>query len=78
MTISRRILTDLEDEVYGIDEECDCCDDAEYEVACPTCGEVLCVDDGVLDEGSIKCPACGEELEFDLSSLDEDEDEDKE
>ncbi|MCX7615163.1 MAG: hypothetical protein N2Z65_05355 [Clostridiales bacterium] len=67
-------LTDLEDEVYGVEDECGCDCDAEYEVTCPTCGEILCVDDGVLDEGSIKCPACGEELEFDLSDLEEDED----
>jgi len=67
-------LTDLEDEVYGVDEECDCGDDATYEVACPSCGEVLYIDDGVLDEGSINCPSCGEELEFDVSGLDDEED----
>ena len=68
-------LTELEDEVYGTDEDgCCCCDDAEYEIVCPTCGEAMLIDENVLDEGAINCPACGEELEFDLSDLDEDED----
>jgi beta-galactosidase len=65
----------VEDEVYGTDEECGCDDDATYEVACPSCGEVLYIDDGVLDEGSINCPSCGEELEFDLDGLEEENDE---
>ena len=36
-----------------------------YEVKCPTCGEVITLDEEMLDEGSTVCPNCGEELEFD-------------
>ena len=42
-----------------------------YQVICPTCGEVVYLDDDMLKEGSISCTACGEELEFDLSDLEE-------
>ena len=59
----------VEEEVFDCD--CDCCDEDDfdddmYEVTCPTCGEVLCVDEEMLDEGGMTCPACGESLEFDL------------
>lgn len=46
-----------------------------YDVTCPSCGEEITFDEGVLNIGSIACPNCGEELEFDLSEEDEDEDE---
>ena len=44
-----------------------------YQVICPTCDEVIYMDDEMLAEGSTVCPACGEELEFDLSGLEDDE-----
>lgn len=48
-----------------------------YEVTCPTCSDVICVDEDMLDEGQITCPGCGELLEFDLDGkLDESEIED--
>ncbi len=46
-----------------------------YQVICPTCGEVIYLDDDMLKEGSMTCTACGEELEFDLSDLQSDEEE---
>ncbi len=50
-----------------------------YEVTCPSCGDVICVDEDMLDEGEINCPGCGELLEFDLDGeLDEEDVEDKE
>ena len=67
-------------EDYLLDEEdCDCDEDdyddedefdfgdeeVIYEVKCPTCGEVINLDEEMLDEGSTVCPKCGEELEFD-------------
>lgn len=67
-------------EDYLLDEEdCDCDEDdyddedefdfgdeeVIYEVKCPTCGEVINLDEEMLDEGSTICPKCGEELEFD-------------
>ncbi len=41
-------------------------DEDMYEVVCPSCGEVLYVDVGILEEGGIDCPSCGEKLEFDI------------
>lgn len=64
---------DDEDDDYDIDDlECDCSDDY-YEVECPSCHEVVCVDEGVLEEGSIECPSCGEFLEFQIEFDDDDD-----
>ena len=46
-----------------------------YEVKCPTCGEVITIDEEMLDEGATTCPNCGEELEFDMEDEDSEEDE---
>lgn len=63
-------LDDLEEYVYCEDDEDDfcCCDDEDelYEVACPSCGEEIYLDDEMLDEEFIECPACGEKLELDI------------
>lgn len=66
-------LDELENFVYeelddcGCDD-CDCDDDEEeyYDVECPSCGEVICVDRDILEEGSINCPQCNELLEFEV------------
>ena len=63
-------LAALEDDYYEEydededDDEDD--DDFCYEVECPTCHDVIYLDDEMIDEGGIMCPNCGEELEFDL------------
>ena len=68
-------LGTVEEDLYG-DDECDCDDEDEdfddtlYEVECPNCGDVICLDESMLDEGEIDCPNCGEKLEFDLDDLD--------
>ena len=67
-------LDELESFVYEELDDCDCCDDdcccddeeEYYDVECPSCGEVICVDREILDEGSITCPSCNELLEFDI------------
>ena len=68
-------LGSLEEDFYDLDDECDCdecaADDEDlegdiYEVCCPTCGDVVCVDSDMLSEGQTTCPNCGELLEFDL------------
>lgn len=68
-------LAEVESYVYGDDDcdcDCDCCDDdfgdeeEYYDVECPGCGEVICIDEDILEEGSIECPNCGELLEFDI------------
>ena len=78
-------LEDVEDVVFGEDEEDDDFDD-EYEyddleededcyaTTCPTCEETIYFDESVLEDGEVICPNCGEKLEFDLNGL---EDEDK-
>lgn len=59
---------DCEDDFDLDDCDCGCgCEEEEYyEVECPACNEVICVDEGILEEGSIDCPKCGEKLEFEI------------
>ena len=58
-------LDELETVVY--DEDFDEDDDEDYfEVECPACGEVICVDDSIIEDGSINCPNCNELLEFEI------------
>ena len=71
-------LDELESFVYEELDDCDCCDDDDcdcgccgddeeyYDVECPSCGEVICVDRDILEEGSICCPNCNELLEFEV------------
>ena len=65
-------LDELESFVYEELDDCccdDCCDDEEeeyYDVECPSCGEVICVDRDILEEGSICCPKGNELLEFEV------------
>ena len=65
-------LGELEDEVYsdGCDDEDEDFDDTLYEVECPSCGDIICLDEEMLDEGEIDCPNCGEKLEFDFEDGD--------
>ena len=61
----------LDEEEYDEDEDVDDFDFGDdeviYEVTCPVCGEVIDLDEDMMDEGSIVCPQCGEDLEFDES-----------
>ncbi len=75
-------LYDDEDD-YDFDdfEDCDCCDDEDdedydfddddelYEITCPSCGDTILIDEGMIEEGSINCPNCDELLEFDCDDL---------
>ena len=60
---------DDEDDDYDFDD-----DEVIYEVECPACGEIINIDEDMLEEGSIACPSCGEELEFDLDDEEEEDD----
>ncbi|MDE6519712.1 MAG: hypothetical protein K2K91_04530 [Ruminococcus sp.] len=76
-------MEQISQDIYDCDdcEECDECfdddeddeydleDDELYEVTCPTCGDTILVDEGMIDEGSINCPNCNELLEFDCDDL---------
>ncbi len=57
---------DEEEDDYDFDDE------VIYEVECPACGEIINIDEDMLDAGSIACPNCGEDLEFDLDEEEDD------
>ena len=69
-------LGDLEEDFYDLDDEDEYDDDEEdeeldsdeefYEVICPTCGDTICLNQEMIEEGSIDCPNCQETLEFDF------------
>ena len=80
-------LEEVLEDIYGDDDDDEYCDcgcgcgggalDFEgelYEVVCPACADVVCVDEDMLDEGQISCPGCGQVLEFDLEGELEGED----
>ena len=72
-----------DDECDECDGDCDNCDDDDwdddydfdddddelYEVTCPTCGDTILLDEGMIEEGSMNCPNCNELLEFDYDNL---------
>lgn len=66
-------LGELEDDFYD-DEDCDCgcdCDDDDYfEIECPNCKEVICLDESFFaddEDKPIICPNCNKEIELDFS-----------
>lgn len=73
-------LGELEEDYYDLDFDDDDCDDEDeydddeemdlddefYEVICPTCGDTICLNQEMIEEGSINCPNCNELLEFDF------------
>ncbi len=76
-------LGQVEEDIYDEDcdlEDCDeCLEDEEdydfdedeelYEITCPSCGDTILIDEGMIEEGSINCPNCNELLEFDCDDL---------
>lgn len=56
---------DDDDEDYDFDDD----DDELYEITCPTCGDTILLDEGMIEEGSMRCPNCDELLEFDYENL---------
>lgn len=73
--------TDDDDEDDEDWDEDDFEDDELYEVTCPSCGDTILLDEGMLEEGSLNCPNCNELLEFDVDDLtieDFEDDEDSE
>ena len=68
---------DDEDDYEFDDEDEEEEDDEEviYDVTCPSCGEVLHLDEDTILQESIHCPKCNELLEFEF---DEDEEDDEE
>lgn len=68
-----RDFYEIDDDCCCDDDDCDCYDDDDelYEVVCPSCGDTICLNEGMLEEGSMTCPGCGELLEFDFEDEDE-------
>ena len=53
------VLEELCEEIYGDEDEM-------FEVECPNCGELIQIDEGILEDGGIACPGCEETLEFEF------------
>lgn len=62
------LLDEDEDEEDDFDEEFE---DGLYEITCPQCGEVVCVDEDMLSDDDLACPNCNTKFEVDFC---EDED----
>ena len=63
-------LADVEDVVFEDDDDEDEDEDDEeafFEIACPTCGADICIDEDVLEAGEVTCPACNESFAIDLT-----------
>ncbi len=68
-------LSDVEQLVFEDEDDedgCGCgCEDGDFfETDCPSCGETLVIDAGVLDEGVIQCPSCKQKFALDLDDSD--------
>lgn len=74
-------VDDIDDDLAAVEEYlsddecdyCDCCDEDEYGLVCPACGEEITVDEETVMEGGIECPNCGEYLEFEIEDEDGEE-----
>lgn len=62
---------DFEDEDDEDEDDYDEDEEVIYDVTCPTCGEVLHLDEETILQESIHCPKCNELLEFDFDEDDE-------
>jgi len=63
-------LADLETEVYeGDDYDYDDDDDDldYFEIECPHCKELVCIDEDLLEDDAIICPNCEQEIEIEFS-----------
>ena len=67
-------LEDVESCVYGDEDDDEDEDDYDeeyeaglYEITCPNCGEVVCVDEDMLADENLACPNCGTKFDVDFS-----------
>ena len=70
-------LAEIEEEFIDCcDEDCDCCDDCDfdddieyYEIECPNCHDVICIDEDCFeDDDEIVCPNCNEVIEINFDA----------
>jgi len=54
-------ISEFAEDFYGDEDE-----DGVFEVECPGCAELIQIDIGILQDGSINCPGCDEVLEFEF------------
>ncbi|MDE6108275.1 MAG: hypothetical protein K2F83_06355, partial [Oscillospiraceae bacterium] len=72
-------LSDVEELVYDDEDdedEDDWDDDYDededfFEVACPSCGADIVIDQDVLNAGTVECPGCGDKFAIDLTDDEE-------
>lgn len=55
------------DEYYEDDDD----DAYTYETVCPTCNNVIVMDESVLEQSEVRCPCCNELLELDLEDVED-------
>ena len=70
-------LSDVEDLLYGDEDEPEDDDDL-YEIECPSCHDILYLDEDMIEEEGITCPNCGTELTFEFGEDEEAETEENE
>lgn len=77
-------LSDVETVIFDEEDEDEngCCgscsaldDDDFFQIACPSCGADIVIDESVLDIGEVTCPNCGDKFSLDLTDEPVDEDE---
>lgn len=73
------VIFDEEDEDEDENGCCGSCsaldDDDFFQIACPSCGADIVIDESVLDIGEVTCPNCGDKFSLDLTDEPVDEDE---
>ena len=76
-------LSDVETVIFDEEDEdengccgsCSALDDDFFQIACPSCGADIVIDESVLDIGEVTCPNCGDKFSLDLTDEPVDEDE---
>ena len=76
-------LSDVETVIFDEEDQdengcCSCSaldDDDFFQIACPSCGADIVIDESVLDIGEVTCPNCGDKFSLDLTDEPVDEDE---
>ncbi len=62
-------LSDVEEELFESPEEL--FDGGIYELTCPECEEIVCLDEEMMAKDDLSCPACGTKFELDFDEEDE-------